>query len=38
MRLVTFMRPGRVQFELGALAEDGAVLDLGAVEPMLRGA
>jgi 2-keto-4-pentenoate hydratase/2-oxohepta-3-ene-1,7-dioic acid hydratase in catechol pathway len=37
MRLVTFMRPGRVQFELGALDADGAVLDLGAVEPALRG-
>jgi 2-keto-4-pentenoate hydratase/2-oxohepta-3-ene-1,7-dioic acid hydratase in catechol pathway len=37
MRLVTFMRPGRVQFEIGALDADGAVLDLGAVEPALRG-
>jgi 2-keto-4-pentenoate hydratase/2-oxohepta-3-ene-1,7-dioic acid hydratase in catechol pathway len=37
MRLVTFKRPGRVQYELGALASDGAVLDLGAAEPALRG-
>jgi 2-keto-4-pentenoate hydratase/2-oxohepta-3-ene-1,7-dioic acid hydratase in catechol pathway len=37
MRLVTFMRPGRVQQEVGALSAEGAVLDLGAVEPMLRG-
>jgi 2-keto-4-pentenoate hydratase/2-oxohepta-3-ene-1,7-dioic acid hydratase in catechol pathway len=37
MRLVTFMRPGRVQFEVGALDADGAVLDLGAAEPALRG-
>lgn len=37
MRLVTFMRPGRVQFELGALSPDGAVLDLAAAEPALRG-
>ena len=37
MRLVTFTREGRVQQELGALAADGAVLDLGAAEPMLKG-
>jgi 2-keto-4-pentenoate hydratase/2-oxohepta-3-ene-1,7-dioic acid hydratase in catechol pathway len=37
MRLVTFTRPGRVQFEVGALDAGGAVLDLGAVEPALRG-
>jgi 2-keto-4-pentenoate hydratase/2-oxohepta-3-ene-1,7-dioic acid hydratase in catechol pathway len=37
MRLVTFMREGRVQHELGALAPDGAVLDLAAVEPALKG-
>lgn len=37
MRLVTFMREGRVQHEIGALAPDGAVLDLVAVEPALKG-
>jgi len=37
MRLVTYTRAGRVQQEVGALASDGAVLDLGAVEPALRG-
>lgn len=37
MRLVTYTREGRVQQEVGALAADGAVLDLGAVEPALRG-
>ena len=37
MRLVTFMREGRVQQEIGALAPDGAVLDLVAAEPMLKG-
>jgi 2-keto-4-pentenoate hydratase/2-oxohepta-3-ene-1,7-dioic acid hydratase in catechol pathway len=37
MRLVTFTRPGRVQQEIGALAADGSVLDLAAVEPALRG-
>jgi 2-keto-4-pentenoate hydratase/2-oxohepta-3-ene-1,7-dioic acid hydratase in catechol pathway len=37
MRLVTFTREGRVQQEVGALAADGSVLDLGAVEPMLKG-
>jgi len=37
MRLVTFTRAGRVQQEVGALAEDGAVLDLAAAEPLLRG-
>jgi len=37
MRLVTFMREGRVQREVGALSPDGAVLDLGAVEPALKG-
>ena len=37
MRLVTFTRGGRVTQEVGALAADGAVLDLAAVEPALRG-
>jgi 2-keto-4-pentenoate hydratase/2-oxohepta-3-ene-1,7-dioic acid hydratase in catechol pathway len=37
MRLVTFTRPGRVQQEIGALAPDGAVLDLAAAEPALKG-
>jgi 2-keto-4-pentenoate hydratase/2-oxohepta-3-ene-1,7-dioic acid hydratase in catechol pathway len=37
MRLVTFTREGRVQQEVGALSAEGAVLDLVAVEPMLRG-
>ena len=37
MRLVTFTREGRVQQEVGALAADGSVLDLGAAEPMLKG-
>jgi 2-keto-4-pentenoate hydratase/2-oxohepta-3-ene-1,7-dioic acid hydratase in catechol pathway len=37
MRLVTFTRAGRVQQEVGALAADGTVLDLGAAEPMVRG-
>ncbi|PWS37487.1 hydrolase [Falsiroseomonas bella] len=37
MRLVTFKRAGRVQYEIGALDAAGAVLDLGAVEPALRG-
>jgi 2-keto-4-pentenoate hydratase/2-oxohepta-3-ene-1,7-dioic acid hydratase in catechol pathway len=37
MRLVTFTRTGRVQQEVGALAEDGSVLDLGVAEPMVRG-
>jgi 2-keto-4-pentenoate hydratase/2-oxohepta-3-ene-1,7-dioic acid hydratase in catechol pathway len=37
MRLVTFTRPGRLQQELGALDASGAVLDLGAAEPLLRG-
>lgn len=37
MRLVTFTRPGRLQQEVGALADDGSVLDLGAAEPMVRG-
>jgi 2-keto-4-pentenoate hydratase/2-oxohepta-3-ene-1,7-dioic acid hydratase in catechol pathway len=37
MRLVTFMREGRVQREVGALSPNGAVLDLGAVEPALKG-
>lgn len=37
MRLVTFTRSGRVQREVGALAADGAVLDLAAAEPVIRG-
>ncbi|WP_137178101.1 fumarylacetoacetate hydrolase family protein [Roseomonas sp. AR75] len=37
MRLVTFKRAGRVQYEIGALDAEGAVLDLGAVEPAIRG-
>ena len=37
MRLVTFTRPGRLQQELGAMDASGAVLDLAAAEPLLRG-
>jgi 2-keto-4-pentenoate hydratase/2-oxohepta-3-ene-1,7-dioic acid hydratase in catechol pathway len=37
MRLVTFTRPGRLQQEVGALDAAGAVLDLAAAEPLLRG-
>jgi 2-keto-4-pentenoate hydratase/2-oxohepta-3-ene-1,7-dioic acid hydratase in catechol pathway len=37
MRLVTFTRPGRLQQEVGALSPEGAVLDLAAAEPALRG-
>jgi 2-keto-4-pentenoate hydratase/2-oxohepta-3-ene-1,7-dioic acid hydratase in catechol pathway len=37
MRLVTFTRTGRLQQEVGALSAEGAVLDLGAVEPALKG-
>jgi len=37
MRLVTFTRPGRLQQHVGALADDGTVLDLGAAEAMVRG-
>jgi 2-keto-4-pentenoate hydratase/2-oxohepta-3-ene-1,7-dioic acid hydratase in catechol pathway len=37
MRLATFTRSGRVQQEVGALAADGAVLDLAAAEPVIRG-
>jgi 2-keto-4-pentenoate hydratase/2-oxohepta-3-ene-1,7-dioic acid hydratase in catechol pathway len=37
MRLVTFTRPGRLQQEVGALADDGSVLDLAAADPALRG-
>lgn len=36
MRLVTFTRAGQVRQEVGALDAEGAVLDLGAVEPLLR--
>ncbi len=38
MRLVTFRRPGNVRQMLGALGANGAVVDLGAVEPLLRDA
>jgi 2-keto-4-pentenoate hydratase/2-oxohepta-3-ene-1,7-dioic acid hydratase in catechol pathway len=37
MRLVTFTRPGRLQQEVGALGAQGQVLDVAAVEPLLRG-
>ena len=37
MRLVTFTREGQGQREVGALAPDGAVLDLGAVDAALKG-
>jgi 2-keto-4-pentenoate hydratase/2-oxohepta-3-ene-1,7-dioic acid hydratase in catechol pathway len=37
MRLVTFVRPGRVQQEVGALDAAGAVRDIGAVEKLARG-
>jgi 2-keto-4-pentenoate hydratase/2-oxohepta-3-ene-1,7-dioic acid hydratase in catechol pathway len=36
MRLVTFTRAGQVRQEVGALGADGAVLDLSAVEPLVR--
>ncbi|MDB5416082.1 MAG: fumarylacetoacetate hydrolase family protein [Rubritepida sp.] len=37
MRLVTFTRDGKLNHEIGALAPDGTVLDLAAVEPALHG-
>jgi 2-keto-4-pentenoate hydratase/2-oxohepta-3-ene-1,7-dioic acid hydratase in catechol pathway len=37
MRLVTFTREGQGHREVGALAPDGAVLDLGAVDAALKG-
>jgi 2-keto-4-pentenoate hydratase/2-oxohepta-3-ene-1,7-dioic acid hydratase in catechol pathway len=37
MRLVTFTREGQGQREVGAMAPDGAVLDLGAVDAALKG-
>jgi 2-keto-4-pentenoate hydratase/2-oxohepta-3-ene-1,7-dioic acid hydratase in catechol pathway len=37
MRLVTFRRPGRLEQRLGALREDGAVVDLAATDPLLGG-
>ena len=37
MRLVTFARAGQGQQEVGALSPDGAVLDLGAADPALKG-
>jgi 2-keto-4-pentenoate hydratase/2-oxohepta-3-ene-1,7-dioic acid hydratase in catechol pathway len=37
MRLVTYTREGMLQQHVGALSEQGAVLDLEAVEPMLKG-
>ncbi len=37
MRLVTFTREGMLQQEVGALSPEGAVLDLAAADPMLRG-
>jgi 2-keto-4-pentenoate hydratase/2-oxohepta-3-ene-1,7-dioic acid hydratase in catechol pathway len=37
MRLVTFTRAGQERQEIGALDAAGAVLDLGAAEPALRG-
>jgi 2-keto-4-pentenoate hydratase/2-oxohepta-3-ene-1,7-dioic acid hydratase in catechol pathway len=36
MRLVTFTREGQGQREVGAMAPDGAVLDLGAVDAALK--
>jgi len=37
MRLVTFVRAGRVEQRVGALREDGAVVDLAAADPLLEG-
>ena len=37
MRLVTFRKPQKLGTHLGALREDGAVLDLAAVDPALEG-
>jgi len=37
MRLVTFKRAGRLEQRLGALREDGAVVDLVAADPLLEG-
>ncbi|RAI57922.1 hydrolase [Roseicella frigidaeris] len=37
MRLVTFRKPHKLGTHLGALREDGAVLDLAAVDPALAG-
>ncbi len=37
MRLVTYTRAGTLRQAVGALAEDGAVLDLAAVEPAMAG-
>ncbi len=37
MRLVTYTREGMLQQHVGALSLEGAVLDLEAAEPMLKG-
>ena len=37
MRLVTFKRAGRLEQRLGALREDGTVVDLVAADPLLEG-
>ena len=37
MRLVTFKKPQRLGTHIGALREDGAVLDLAAADPALAG-
>lgn len=37
MRLVTFRKPQKLGTHIGALREDGAVLDLAAVDPALAG-
>src|SRR4051794_19365647 len=37
MRLVTFKKPHRLGTHIGALREDGAVLDLAAADPALAG-
>jgi 2-keto-4-pentenoate hydratase/2-oxohepta-3-ene-1,7-dioic acid hydratase in catechol pathway len=37
MRLVTYKRAGRLEQRLGALREDGQVVDLAAADPLLEG-
>ena len=37
MRLVTFRHAGRLEQRVGALREDGAVVDLAATDPLLEG-
>ena len=37
MRLVTFKRAGRLEQRVGALRDDGTVVDLAAADPLLEG-